>query len=198
VNAFFFQEASPMQTRSYQVPANARYTVFLNAELGNVGGVAASFTTAPDTPIVVERAVYWGLGRVEGTTTIGMPGGAYEWHLPEGTIGGRFDTFLLMSNPHELSVAVDVTVFVEGVGKFTVPVSMRPVLAPYSRKTINMRDFLAQLGALEGVDLAGRSFATRVKVVGNVRPIVVEHAIYYDFTGPNYWRGGSGSFGIPR
>jgi hypothetical protein len=198
VNANFFQEDGTFQVRAYQVPANSRYTVYLNAELGNIGGVAASFTTAPETPIVVERAVYWGLGRLEGTTAIGVPAGAYEWHLPEGTTGGKFDTFLLISNPNDVAVAVDVTVFIEGVGKFTAPVSMRPVLLPSSRKTINMREFLTQLGTLEGVDLANRSFATKVKVVGNVRGIIVEHALYYDYTGPNYWRGGSGGFGIPR
>ena len=62
VNAAFFTEDGQMLLRSYPGPASSRSTVYLNAELGNVGGVAASFSTAPETPVVVERAVYWGLG----------------------------------------------------------------------------------------------------------------------------------------
>ena len=196
MHATFYTEGGGVTHRWYSVPANSRYTVYLNAELGNVGGVAASFDTY--VPIIVERSIYWGAGRVEGTSTAGVMGGAYEWHLPEGTTGGQFDTFMLLLNPTNVPVAADVTLFVEGKGRFTAPVSMRPTLAPYSRTTINMKQFLLQLGALEGVDLTGTSFSTRVRVVNNAAPIVVEHALYWQPDGANYWRGGSGSFGIPR
>jgi hypothetical protein len=124
--------------------------------------------------------------------------GAYEWHLPEGTTGGQFDTFLLLSNPTSGSASVDVTLYIEGVGRFTAPPSMRIVLPPHSRRTTNMKEFLAQLGALEGVNLVGTSFSTKVKVVGNTAPIVAEHALYWRPDGANYWRSGSGGFGIPR
>ena len=93
---------------------------------------------------------------------------------------------------------MDITLFVEGRGAYTAPPSMRPVLLPFSRKTIHMNTFLAQLGALEGVDLAGSSFSTRVRVFGNAAPILAEHVLYWQRDGANYWRGGSGGFGIPR
>ena len=73
-----------------------------------------------DGHIVMERAIYWGNGRVEGTASAGMPRGAFEWHLPEGTIGGNFDNFMMLSNPTSVPVTVDVTLYVENVGKFTL------------------------------------------------------------------------------
>ncbi len=93
---------------------------------------------------------------------------------------------------------MDITLYIEGIGRFTAPVSMRPTMLPFSRKMINMKIFLAVLGALEGVNLTGTSFSTKVKVVNNVAPILAEHALYWQPDGANYWRGGSGSFGIPR
>jgi hypothetical protein len=198
VRVVFFPENGQPQVRDYEAPARSRTSVYLNAALGPVGGVAASFYTSPSTPVVVERSIYWGAGRVEGTATAGSPVGAYEWHLPEGTTGGQFDTFLLLSNPTSGSASVDVTLYIEGVGRFTAPPSMRIVLPPHSRRTTNMKEFLAQLGALEGVNLVGTSFSTKVKVVGNTAPIVAEHALYWRPDGANYWRSGSGGFGIPR
>jgi hypothetical protein len=197
VRGAFFEESGFTHVRHYTIPANSRSTVYLNQELGLVGGVAAQFDSSPDTPFAVERAVYWGVGRVEGTTSVGVPRGATEWHLPEGA-SGPFDTFLLLANPSGVPVTVDVTLFIEGVGRFTAPASMRPVLQPFSRKTINMNEFLSQLGTLEGIDLSVASFATRLRVVGDVAPIVAEHAIYWNRDGANYWRAGAGSFGIVK
>lgn len=198
VRGTFMLEDGTTHVRTYTIPGFARHTVYVNGELGIVGGFSASFDAETGTPLVVERSIYWGAGRVDGTSTIGVTSPALEWHLPEGTAGGRFDTFMLISNPNPVAVTADVTLFVEGVGKFTAPPSMRPTLPPFSRKTIYMNAFLSELGTLEGFALAGRSFSTKVRVIEAGPPIVVEHAIYWQFDGPNYWRAGSGGFGIAR
>jgi hypothetical protein len=198
VRGAFFQEDGYTHIRHFRVTENSRFTISLNQMLGNVGAIAASFDTSPDTPMVVERSIYWGVGRVEGTSSLGMPRAAYEWHLPEGTSGSNFDTFMLMSNPTNTAVVVDITIYVEGLGRFSIPNRLRQVLQPFSRKTLHMNTFLAQLGAIEGIDLSGRSFSTRVRVLNNAAPILVEHAIYWQRDGFNYWRAGAGGFGIPR
>ena len=177
---------------------NSRATVYLNGELGNVGGVAASFYTSPGTPVVMERSIYWGAGRVEGTATHGQSGRRLRVASPRGhdrrpvrhvPAAGEPDERLGRGRRHALHRGG------RPVHRSSVDAT---VLPPYSRKTINMKQFLAELGAPEGVNLAGASFSTKVKVVGNTRPIVAEHAIYWQPDGANYWRGGSGGFGIPR
>ena len=56
---------------------------------------------APATrPFVAERSIYWGPGRVEGTSTRRRNDTCRRrWDLPEGAAGGNFDTFLLLGQP---------------------------------------------------------------------------------------------------
>ena len=188
------------RSRAYTVPPNSRFTVYLNGELGNIGGVAATFRR-PLRHIrsTVERAVYWGAGRVEGTTSVGVAGAApTNGTCRKARPAARSTRSCWFRTRTGETVSLDISLYVEGVGQFTAPAAMRPVLAPYSRKTVYMHDYLVQLGNAEGYNLAGRSFSTRVRVVNNVAPIAVEHALYWQRDGTNFWRGGSGSFGIRR
>ena len=70
VYANFFTESFGLIQRVYVVPPGRRETIYLNGELGNVGGTAASLTA--NEPFVAERSIYWGAGRVEGTNTLGV------------------------------------------------------------------------------------------------------------------------------
>jgi hypothetical protein len=186
--------------KSITVAPRSRATVYLNGELGNIGGVAATFTS--DTlPFLAERSIYWGPGRVEGTNVIGAPATAAEWHFPEGSSGGAFDTYLLLANPGTNDATVRLTLFIEGVGRFTAsePELLRTVRSG-SRLTIYMNDFLTALETAEARpagSLRGKSFSTRVDVVSG-DPIVAEESLYWNWDGPNFWRGGSAAFGIPR
>src|SRR6185436_20333852 len=56
VSANFLTENYGNVSRSYTVPAGSRYTVYLNDELGNIGGSAAQFYSP--TPFVAERSIY--------------------------------------------------------------------------------------------------------------------------------------------
>jgi hypothetical protein len=199
VNRWFFQEDGTRYEGSYTVDAGSRKTVYLNEDMGNFGGAAAQFTSA--SPFIAERSIYWGAnGWVEGTNTIGSPVTAAEWHLPEGTEGGGFDTFLLLFNPGTTTVTTDVVLYIEGWGRFTAPPNLRPVLAPQTRTTINMRDFLAEMEKAAGLapdTLTETSFSTVVRsTTGD--GIVVEHALYRTRDGDNRWRTGGASFGVPR
>ena len=97
VRGLFMPENGTPVERYYYVHPASRYTVFLNQELGNIGGAAAVFTSA-DGSYVAERSIYWGAGRVEGSNVMGMGTVANEWHFPEGASGGQFDTYLLLGN----------------------------------------------------------------------------------------------------
>jgi hypothetical protein len=198
VRSFFLEDGTRLDS-SYTVGAGSRQTVYLNDEMGHVGGAAAWFSSA--TPFIAERSIYWGASSwVEGTNVIGSPVQAANWHVPEGTETGDFDSFLLILNPNANSVTVDIIIYVEGLGRFTAPENMRPVLGPASRRTINMSVFLKQMeqaGGLAPGTLANTSFSTRVRSVTG-EAVVVEHALYRTFDGANRWRSGSASMGVPR
>ena len=118
----------------------------------------------------------------------------------EGSSGGQFDTYILLANPGTTDSTVWLTLFVEGVGRFTVSNLPQTVKAG-KRLTIYMNDFLSQVEAGESPALTpgtlkGKSFATRVNVVAG-DPIVAEEALYWQRAGADFWRAGAAFFGIP-
>ena len=199
VQARFLPESGMPTVKNITVAGRSRHTIYLNAELGNVGGVSATFTS--DAVFMAERSIYWGAGRVEGTNVIGASAASAEWHFPEGASGGAFDTFLLLANPGDDDATVRLTLFIEGVGRFTAsqPELLKTVRAG-SRLTIYMNQFLTDLETAEGRpagSLRGRSFSTRVNVIAG-DPVVAEESMYWQPDGANFWRAGSAAFGIPQ
>ena len=118
VQARFLPETGMPTVKTITCAPRSRATVYLNGELGNIGGVASTFTS-DSLPFLAERSIYWGAGRVEGTNVIGASSAAIEWHFPEGASGGLFDTYLLLANPGTNDATVRLTLFIEGVGRFT-------------------------------------------------------------------------------
>ena len=181
----------------YQLAPYSRSTVYLNA-IGQMGGAAAVFTS-PDGNFMAERSIYWGINRVEGSNVVGSPTLANEWHFPEGATTGQFDNYLLLGGFSGRASTVWITLYVEGVGRFTV--SQMPVSLPgFGRRTVHMNTFVRDVEIAEGLlpgTLRNRAFAYKVTVVEG-GPIAAEQAIYWQRDGSNFWRSGSASFGIPR
>jgi hypothetical protein len=103
-------------------------------------------------------------------------------------------------NPTANPVDINVTLFIEGFGAFTLPPGTVPTLPAFSRRTLVMKDLLAQLAQVQGIPpgVKTSSFSTRISTTNGAR-IVVEHAVYWNFVdGITYWRSGGGSMGIPR
>jgi hypothetical protein len=63
---------------------------------------------------------------------------------------------------------------------------------------MDMSYWLPLLEAREQRQLVGRSFSTRVSVFQQTGPIVVEHALYWNFVPGLLWRSGGASVGIPH
>jgi hypothetical protein len=197
VGVNFFTEGAGNVYRAYVIPASSRFTIYLNQEVGNVGGAAAQFSSA--MPFVVERSMYWGLGRVEGTNTAGVVDVAGQWNLPEGVAGSQFETFLLLANPWGVASVVDISVQIEGYGQVTLPASQRKTVPAQGRLTLYMPQVLRELEAAEGVPPGtfNGAFSTVVKVRSGP-PIVAEHSIYWQRDGSNFWRAGTAAFGTPH
>ena len=144
-------------TRTLIVAAESRATI--NA-VDDVGADAAFSTRLEsDTPVIVERSMYFGNG---GHATIGITSAAAEWYLAEGFTGSGFETFILIQNPNTSEAAVELTYMLQGGG--TV---VRTLTVPgESRETVVAVDDV-------GIDAA---FSTRI--TADI-PIIVERAIYF-------------------
>jgi hypothetical protein len=193
VTATFVLDTGQVIQKTYPVAPDSRVTVWMNDALGQVGGAAAQFFADSGVPIIAERSIYWAwqgtdLGWVEGSNVMGTPQFANEWHIPEGSTTGSFEDFLLVYNPNEFGVTLNVTMYTEANGAQTALVTV----APRTRGTFYMHNLLQAAGLPRNA-----SFATRVQAQ-NGAMIAVEHAQYRHRDDPNYWRAGAASFGIPK
>jgi hypothetical protein len=123
-----------------------------------------------DKPIVAERSMYWDKRTAAspssmrgGHATMGFRHWGSMWMVPEGSTGGGFDSWVLVSNPTESDVLATVT-FMTGAGSrgsFDVGIKAE------SRYTIHVNDYVpGEFGV-----------STRIQADGVV---VVERAMYWD------------------
>jgi hypothetical protein len=195
VTATYFPEFSSSFSQTFTVDPKSRYTVYLNGMVGEIGPAAAEFTSQAN--FLAERSIYWG-NRVEGSNVIGVNTPAMVWSLPEGGDGGMFDTYTLIANPNFAPVQLDVTFYFDDDLRVTVPEDLRPTVPARGRLTMDMSYWLPLLEAREQRQLVGRSFSTRISVFQQTGPIVVEHALYWNFVPGLLWRSGGASVGIPH
>ena len=168
-------------TKSYSVPANSRYTVNYNRDIGPDKSVSAKFVS--DQDIIVERAVYWDAGGVHyagGHNTMGTTVLGKTWYLAEGYTGGSFVTLGLIQNPTNSVANVTVTFMVQGGDNITKSYSV----PANSRYTVNYnRDI-------------GPDKSVSAKFVSD-QDIIVERAVYWDAGGVHY-AGGHNTMGTTR
>ncbi|HWJ57728.1 MAG TPA: hypothetical protein VNR90_15915, partial [Vicinamibacterales bacterium] len=179
-NLRFFLENGTQVTRSYNLNAQSRLTVYAGSipELVNQSfGAQVTFTFAG----AAERAMYFGTPVFSGGhESAGVTRPSTNWYLAEGATGSFFTTFVLLSNPNATPAAVTLTYLLEGGGTVT---RLKTIPAG-TRLTINI--------AIEDPSLAATSAATRV--TSDV-PIVVERSMYWPFT-PASWNEASNAFGV--
>jgi hypothetical protein len=171
-------------TKAYNVPAESRYTVWVdNEEIGGAGvrplaNVAVSSAVTSDLPIIVERTMWWPGPEVasdfwtEAHNSPGATATGTRWGLAEGEVGGpqSAETYILIANTSTTPGSARVTLY------FTDGTSAQQVVAllPRSRLNVNASaDFPAS---------AGRTFSAVIEslpVGGNpAAQIVVERAMY--------------------
>jgi len=117
------------------VPANSRRTY-------NVGEYVQSYNVsttvnADNGYIICERAMY-GNNRAWGHDSVGVTFPASTWSLAEGCTAGDFETWVLVQNPHDRSMEVEIyfltdTEVVEGP---------REVIPANSRRTYNAGEYV--------------------------------------------------------
>jgi Ca2+-binding RTX toxin-like protein len=180
VTLTFLRERATPFARTLTVPPHSRVTVAANTipELVN-----RSFSIVVDasTPIVAERAMYFGSARLfdGGHESAGVPAGSTSWFLAEGATGSFFETFVLVGNPNPSPANLTFTFLTDGgqtvVRHKTVPAN--------GRLTINVET--------EDALLANAAVAT--SLVAD-QPVVAERAMYWPGP-PSTWAEAHNSFG---
>ena len=104
---------TPVERRTYTLPARSRFTIWVNRIPGFAAtDVAASFTSLDGVPIQVEHAMYKtvdGLFWSAGEEGAAVPAPSTSWHFAEGATGSLFDTYLVLANPGATPAEVAVT-----------------------------------------------------------------------------------------
>lgn len=181
VNITYMTETAPTRTTNHIVPANGRYTVHVNGDLGF--NRSHSTRIVSNRPIAAARPMYFDYGGPNGWTggTVGMGFGSSRWALlPEGFVNnGTFDTFVTLGNPHNTPTEVTATyVFPSGwnvIDVMTVPAN--------GRLTRKVNDVVA----------SPQSFSVFVITTDPSKTILVERPMYFNYRG---WTGGSSSAGF--
>ncbi len=173
------------RTKTYQVPAGARLTVWVDMERWDDGDSleAAEVSARIDAtaPIIAERAMYLdrnGQLFTAGHDSVALPAPAERWLLAEGATGPYFDLFILLANPS--AQAADVRLrFLLGDG--TV-IEHRETVPAQARGTVWVDALGRDAGLIatnpEYARLADAAVSTDV-VVDNGVGILVERSMWW-------------------
>ncbi|MHB8894980.1 MAG: L,D-transpeptidase [Candidatus Geothermincolia bacterium] len=149
--------------KDYNLLPRSRFTIHVD-EIPELVDAEVSAKVEADTPVIVERSMYYvSYGRTGGSDASGVAEPQKYWYLAEGYTGGDYDTYVLMMNPSDEAVKVDVNFLLPGGGIKAASYS----IAPRSRYTIHV-------DSIDG--LTNTEFATAL--TGD-KPIVCERAMYF-------------------
>lgn len=159
------------ETKTVQVPVPAlgRAAVYANQYVGGL----FSTTVTSSLPLVAEQSVFFAN---DAYTVPGVATPSTVWYLPEGFVGGAYDTGVHVFNPGTVAATVALTFYGDAGQTQTVSRDVAP------RSTLRL--VLAQECTIQG------AVATRVEATA---PVVVQRTTY--FPGRDDGRGGHATTG---
>jgi hypothetical protein len=190
VQARYLKPDGAVVLRTYDVPGNSRFNIWVDAEGAELAdtAVAATFRVTNGVGVVIERAMWWAGAAAdwhEGHNAAGATEAGEKWGLAEGEVGGPFalETYILVANTADRAGVARVTLtFEDGV-----QVSQEYGLPPSSRTNVPV--------GLEFPSAVNRRFGAVVESVGpGPVPLIVERAMYNDAGGVR-WAAGTSALG---
>jgi uncharacterized repeat protein (TIGR01451 family) len=185
-------------TKSYEVPANGRFTVWVDDEqipggsgLRPLDNVAVSSTVTSNVPIIVERTMWWPSPAMSAnfwTESHNSPGATAtgtRWALAEGEAGGSngTETYILIANTSNFAGTAVVTLYFEDGASAQRTFE----LLPRSRMNVN--------ASADFPESVNRRFGAVIESVGApAAQIVVERAMYTSPGGVT-WTAGTNALG---
>jgi len=168
VTALFSDATGTVAQLDTTMPAQSRSTIKVSDYVPDNFQVSTNITSGK--AIVAERSMYWDKRETmepssmkDGHSTVGETGAAKTWMVAEGSTGGGFDTFVLITNT-ENTEATAAVVFMTEAGpqapfNITIPAN--------SRYTLWVNDYIPD------------DFHVSTLIEGN-RDLVVERSMYWD------------------
>ena len=190
VTARYLKPDGSVVVKTYQVPENSRFNIWVDyegAELADTA-VATTFEVTNGVGVVIERALWWG-GDItqwyEGHNSAGAQATGTKWGLADGEVDASngTETYILIGNTSLTTGTARVTlVFEDGTQQsrdFALPASSRTNVAV----------------SVEFPSAAGKRFGAIVDSIGATPAnLVVERAMFNDAGGVT-WAAGSNAFG---
>jgi len=160
------------QEEAYNVPADSRFTVDVNAAVGPDKEV--SIKCEAPSPFVAERPMYFAYqgAWMGGHDVVGAPAPACSWYFAEGYTGSGFDEWICVLNPGDLPAALTFRFQTQEEGEKTVTGF---VVGANTRTSFKANDLLE-----------GGSYQTSLKLESD-HPIVAERPMYFSYSGTGGW-----------
>ncbi|WP_287155675.1 5'-nucleotidase C-terminal domain-containing protein [Candidatus Solincola tengchongensis] len=167
-------EVAPEDLRNVPIPARSRRTFFVNSWVDSFD--VSMRVEALDGNVICERAMYGG-DRAWATESKGSSVLSGKWYLAEGATAGGMETYILVQNPGDDPVHVNIA-FQTGGGE-VAPAQLQNVEIPgKTRRTFRANDYVT-----------GYDVSTLVTCADGA--VVVERAMY-----GGGWQWGHASIGM--
>jgi hypothetical protein len=154
------------------LPAFSRTTLDVGSVPEIVNSSFGSTVEFLQAPGAAERSMYWGLSPlwIGGHESAGVNLPSPQWFLAEGATGPFFETFVLVANPNDQAVNVNITYLPATGGPIQKPTF---ALGPKQRFTINV---VSEAVTLNAPVLLNAPVSTQVNATG---PVLVERSQYW-------------------
>ena len=166
------------ELQNLEIPAGSRRSFPLHEYVHTYH--VSTLVQATDGEVVCERAMYWN-NRKGGHDSIGVTAPAPQWYLAEGATAGEFETWVLVQNPGDRPVHINLVLNTEsgevrpsGLQDFT--------LAPETRVSFNLDGFI-------------EDYHVSTLVQATDGEVVCERAMYWTPQGQASRTGGHDSIG---
>ncbi|MBC7084598.1 MAG: hypothetical protein H5T95_14110 [Firmicutes bacterium] len=176
---------APTQQKYCRVAPRSRSSVNVNADVGEGQDVSAHVHS--NTPIVVERPIYFRYGAVfnpgawtGGHVVMGTSSPQTEWYFAEGCTRAGFEEWICIQNPNPANAHLEVSYVTSGGVE-----NREYEVAANSRHTLSLN----------------RELGTELDVSCHIisdQPIICERPLYFNYTGRGApgWAGGSAELGV--
>jgi Tol biopolymer transport system component len=182
---YLFKDGSLPKVETYQVPPISRFTVNVNAVVGNDKEV--SMKCEADWPFIAERPMYFDYqgAWTGGHDVVGAKAPADRWYFAEGYTGTGFDEWICVLNPG--GTAADLTF------RFQTQEEGEKVVTGFSVPAGSRQSFKAN-------DLLGGGSYQTSLALESTQPVVAERPMYFNYqgTGGWNWTGGHCVVGVPE
>ena len=188
VNARYLLSSGEVVPKTYRIPGNSRFNIWVDLEDPKLADVAVStvLTSTNGVPVIVERAMWWpSPAWAEAHNSAGATATGTKWALAEGEVGGlqNAETYILLANTSASDGRVKVTLALEDG---TSRERTFDVLAN-SRLNVPVAFFFP--------NMANTRFGAIVESQGpNAVQLVVERAMYTS-PGGDTWAAGTNALG---